>query len=48
MVVKELPVPGGETFTFDAEKIILEAGDKVTSVSQAPLNLAITVSYLEV
>ena len=48
MVVKELPVPGGETFTFDSEKIILEAGDKVVSVSQAPLNLAITVSYLEV
>ena len=48
MVVKELPVPGGETFTFDAEKIILEASDKVVSVSQAPLNLAMTVSYLEV
>ena len=29
MVVKELPVAGGETFTFDSEKIILEAGDKI-------------------
>ena len=48
MVCKELPVPGGETFTFDAEKIILETGDKVVMVSQAPLNLSATVSYLEV
>tara|TARA_B100000676_G_C18024625_1_gene814842 strand:+ start:1149 stop:1481 length:333 start_codon:yes stop_codon:yes gene_type:complete len=48
MVVKEMPVPGGETFTLDTEKIILEAGDKVTVLGQAPLNLSITVSYLEV
>lgn len=48
MVVKELPVAGGDTFTLDEEKIILEAGDKVVSVSQAPLNLALTLSYLEV
>ena len=48
MVVKEMPVPGGETFTFDTEKVVLEAGDKITVLSQAPLNLSITVSYLEV
>lgn len=48
MVVKEMPVPGGETFTFDSEKIILEAGDSVVLLSQAPLNLSVTVSYLEV
>jgi len=48
MVVKELPVPGGETFTFDAEKIILEEGDTVQLQGQSPLNLSATVSYLEV
>ena len=48
MVVKEMPVPGGETFTFDSEKVILSAGDTVTLLSQAPLNLSVTVSYLEV
>ena len=48
MVVKEMPVPGGETFTFDSEKVILSAGDSVTLLSQAPLNLSVTVSYLEV
>ena len=48
MVCKELPVAGGDTFTLDEEKIILEAGDKVLFDSQAPLNLTVTVSYLEV
>ena len=48
MVVKEMPVAGGDTFTLDTEKVILEAGDKVTLLSQAPLNLSVTVSYLEV
>lgn len=48
MVVKEMPVPGGETFTFDSEKVILSTGDSVTLLSQAPLNLSVTVSYLEV
>ena len=47
-VVKELNLPAGETFTFDTEKVVLEAGDKITVLSQAPLNLSITVSYLEV
>ena len=44
----ELPVPGGETFTLDSEKIILEAGDKVVAVSNSPHNLALTLSYLDV
>jgi len=47
-IVKDLPVPGGETFTFDSEKIILEEGDTVQLQGQAPLNLSATVSYLEV
>ena len=28
-VVKELTLPAGETFSFDSEKIILEAGDRI-------------------
>ena len=47
-VVRQLSLPAGETFTFDTEKVVLEAGDKITVLSQAPLNLSITVSYLEV
>jgi len=52
-VVRELTLPAGETFTFDSEKIVLEAGDKVAFVAQPDLgsnltDLAATVSYLEV
>ena len=52
-VVRELTLPAGETFTFDSEKIVLSAGDKVSFVAGPDLgggltNLAVTVSYLEV
>jgi len=52
-VVNNLTLPAGETFTFDSEKIVLEAGDKVAFVAQPDLgsnltDLAATVSYLEV
>tara|TARA_A100001015_G_scaffold219809_1_gene247294 strand:+ start:1697 stop:2011 length:315 start_codon:yes stop_codon:yes gene_type:complete len=45
-VVNNLSLPAGETFTFDSEKIILEAGDKVSFV--ADTNLSATVGFLEV
>jgi|SRR6056297_3321787 len=48
LIVRKLPLPAGETFTFDSEKIVLEAGDKITIVGTSPANLAVTVSYLEV
>lgn len=53
MVVKELILPVGETFTFDSERIVLEEGDKLSFVAQPDAgagntNLAATVSYLEV
>jgi len=53
MVVKEMTLPVGETFTFDSEKIVLEAGDKISFVAEPDagsgnVNLAATVSYLEV
>ena len=52
-VVRELQLPAGETFTFDSEKIVLEAGDKVSFVADPDIgsnltDLAATVSYLEV
>ena len=47
-VINNLTLPAGETFTFDSEKVILSEGDSVTVLSQAPLNLSVTVSYLEV
>jgi len=52
-VVKELELPAGETFTFDSERIILEAGDKISFIASPDLgggltDLASTISYMEV
>lgn len=55
-VVRELELPAGETFTFDSEKIILEAGDKVsfvagpenTTYGSGLTDLSVSLSYLEV
>lgn len=53
LIVKELDLPQKETFTFDSEKIILEAGEKLSFVAEPDIgagatNLVATVSYLEV
>lgn len=53
IVVRNLELPPGETFTFDSERIVLEQGDKIVFVAEPDIglgltNLAATVSYLEV
>lgn len=53
IIVKELSLPAGETFTFDSEKIVLGTGDKISFVSEPDIgagltDLVATVSYLEV
>ena len=47
-ILNDLVIAGADTFTFDTEKIVLEGGDTIVAVSQAPANLIATVSYLEV
>ena len=47
-IINNLKVAGADTFTFDTEKLVLEAGDKIITSSQAPANLVATISYLEV
>ena len=52
-VVRNLVLPATETFTFDSERIVLDAGDKVSFVASPDVgagftDLAVTVSYLEV
>lgn len=52
-VIKDLTLPAGETFTFDSERIVLEAGDKVIFAATPDIgsnltDLAATLSYLEV
>ena len=48
MEIKNLILPAGETFTFDSEKVVLEAGDKIVVLGESPTNLSATVSFLEV
>lgn len=52
-VVNNLTLPAEETFTFDSERIVLEAGDKISFVAEPNIgagltDLSATVSYLEV
>lgn len=47
VVVRKLSLPAGETFTFDTEKVSLDAGDRVIVVGDSTENLAATISYLE-
>ena len=48
MVLNNIPIPAGETFTFNEEKIILEAGDIIRASSTSPTNITATISYMEV
>lgn len=47
-VLNNIPIPAGETFSFDTEKIILEAGDAIKAATTSPTNITATVSYIEV
>ena len=47
-IINNLVVAGADTFTFDTEKLVLEAGDTIVTSGQAPANLVMTISYLEV
>jgi len=52
-VINNLTLPGGETFTFDSERVVLETGDAIVFVAEPDIgtfvtDLAATVSYLEV
>lgn len=48
LIVNGLPIPAGETVTFDQEKMVLANGDKLVAKSDSPANLVVTVSTLAV
>jgi hypothetical protein len=48
MVINYMPIPAGETFSFDNEKIILANGDSVRAVADVTATLVATVSSLPV
>lgn len=47
-VVNQLPVPAGESVTFDTEKMILANGDRVIMYTPVPYNLVATISTIPV
>lgn len=48
LIVNGLPIPAGETVTFDQEKIVLASGDQLIAKSDSPANLVATISILPV
>jgi hypothetical protein len=47
MVVNLLPIPAGETFTFDSEKLVMASGDSVVAIGSAT-GITATISYMSV
>lgn len=47
-IVNGLPVPAGETVSFEQERMVLGTGDIIVAKSDSPANLVVTVSTLAV
>jgi hypothetical protein len=47
-ILNNIPIPAGETFTLDTEKLILEETDVIKASTTSPTNITATVSYMEV
>jgi hypothetical protein len=48
MIVNKLPIPAGETVTFDHEKLVLGDGDKIYASTDSLSNITATISTLAV
>lgn len=48
LVLNNIPIPAGETFSFNDEKIILSPGDVINASSTSPTNITATVSYMAI
>jgi len=48
MILNNIPIPAGETFSMDSEKLILKPGDVIKAATTSPTNITATVSYIPV
>jgi hypothetical protein len=48
LVLNNIPIPAGETFSFNDEKIILSPGDVINGSTTSPANITATVSYMAI
>ena len=46
-IIKSLPLPATETYVFDAEKLILENGDKIYAQASVDMIVAATISSVK-
>ena len=47
MVINQIPVPAGETFSMDTERFILQDGDSVQAQAGQNSLVTVTVSYVQ-
>jgi hypothetical protein len=47
-IVNGLPIPAGETVSFEQERMVLGTGDLIIAKSDSPANLVATISTLPV
>lgn len=40
MVIDRLPIPAGETFSFDTEKVVLATGDKIVAIASQSVDVS--------
>lgn len=48
IIVNGLPIPAGETVSFEQERLVLGSGDKIYAKTDSLSNLVVTVSTLAV
>ena len=48
LVLNNIPIPAGETFSLNDEKIILAPGDVIKAATTSPTLITATISYMEV
>jgi hypothetical protein len=47
LLIKDLSIEGGDTFTFNAEKLLIDDGDSIIAVSSGG-NIQAVLSYTEI
>ena len=47
LLIKDLSIEGSDTFTFNAEKLLIDAGDSIIAVSSGG-NIQAVLSYTEI
>lgn len=48
IVMHNLTIPAGETFTFDTEKVVLSTGERIHATADVNSRLSVTVSSMRV